>query len=42
MYMIEGTPFTFEEDGFDYTDPEIIAEAMLNPEITLNQMYQWS
>ena len=31
MYMIEGTPFTFEEDGFDYTDPEIIAEAMLNP-----------
>ena len=22
MYMIEGTPFTFEEDGFDYTDPE--------------------
>ena len=42
MYMIEGTPFTFEEEGFDYTDPEIIAEAMLNPELTLDQMYQWS
>ena len=42
MYMIEGTPFTFEEDRFDYTDPFIIEEANNNPEITLEQMYQWA
>ena len=42
MFMIEGLPFTFEEEGFDRLDPSIIAEAVNNEMITLEQMYQWS
>jgi|TARA_A100001388_G_scaffold271977_1_gene251588 hypothetical protein len=42
MFMIEGLPFTFEEDGFDHLDPSIIAEANNNEPITLEMMYQWS
>ena len=42
MFMIGGLPFTFEDEGFDPTDADIVAQANTNPHITMEQLYQWS
>lgn len=42
MFMIGGLPFTFEDEGFDPTDADVVAEANTNPHLTMRQMYRWS
>ncbi len=42
MFMIGGLPFTFEDEGFDPTDADIVAQANTNPHITMEQLYKWS
>ena len=42
VFMINGLPFTFEDEGFDPHDGDIIAEANTNPHIKMNDLYRWS
>lgn len=42
VYMINGLPFTFDDEGFDSTDADIVAEANTNPHITMENLYKWS
>ena len=42
MFMIHGLPFTFEDEGFDPTDADVVAEANTNPHVTMRYMYKWS
>ena len=41
-FMIAGIPFTFEDEGFDPTDADVIAAANCNPKITMEDLYRWS
>ena len=42
MYMISGLPFTFDDEGFDPEDPEVIISAQNNPIFTMEDLYRWS
>lgn len=42
VHMINGLPFTFDDEGFDSTDADIVAEANTNPHITMENLYKWS
>ena len=42
MFLISGLPFTFEDEGFDPNDPQVIIQAENNPKITMEDLYRWS
>ena len=42
IYMIGGLPFTFDDEGFDVTDPDVVAAANCNPHFKMEDLYRWS
>jgi hypothetical protein len=42
LHMINCIPFTFDDEGFDTTDEEIITKAVNNPKLTIEDLYRWS